>query len=105
MNTDTPNPQPQASKLHTRYDTALLGATVSTQEADRFVYSLKALIGLVMLERKCQPPEARQIILAEMIKPSGASIVYVNDELLDGPAEKPKSVIYQPKKVGKRRWQ
>ena len=71
-------PQPQAAKLPNTYDAALLGATVSTVTSDQFAYSLKTLLGLVMLERQCQAPEARQIILAEMIKPYSGMVTFVN---------------------------
>ena len=96
---------PEASKLPQQWDAALLGATVSTVTADQFVYSLKTLAGLVMLERHCQAPEARQIVLAEMIKPFGAEITFVDDTLLDDPVvvdDSPKIII--PKKLGNRRW-
>ena len=98
-------PQPQAAKLPNTYDAALLGATVSTVTSDQFAYSLKTLLGLVMLERQCQAPEARQIILAEMIKPYSGMVTFVNDELLEEPVvvdDSPKIIV--PKKLGNRRW-
>jgi hypothetical protein len=95
----------EASKLPQQYDAALLGATVSTVTTDTFCYSLKTLVGLVMLERHCQAPEARQIVLAEMIKPFSGEITFVDDTLLEEPPvvdESPK--IYKPTQVGSRRW-
>jgi len=93
----------QASKLPENYDKALLGATVNIHGDDQFAYSLRGLIQLVMIERGVQPPEARQIILAEFIRPFGASITFVNDELVQ-PVEEEKSKIIIPKKVGPKRW-
>lgn len=94
---------PEALKLPENYDTALLGATVSIHGADKFAYSLRALIEIVMLERGVQPPEARQIILAEFIKPYADEIAWINDELV-APVEVEESKIIIPKKVGKGRW-
>jgi len=96
-------PEPQASKLPEAFDTALLGATVSTVEPDRFVYSLRTLTQLVMHERQCHPPEARQIVFAEFIKPYGAEVCFVDDTLVQ-PIEEEKSKIYKPTRVGTRRW-
>lgn len=106
MNTEDPTPdpeQPQASKLPSQWDAALLGATVSTVHEDQFVYSLRKLIMLVMNARKVQAPEARQVIYHEMIKPFSREVVFVNDELLE-PIEEEKSRIVVPRNLGGRRW-
>lgn len=94
-------PQPEAAKLPSSYDTCLLGVTVSIHGQDRFVYSLKKLIGFTMLEHQCQAPEARQIILASFIKPLAREHgpdgpVFVNDEIMLGEVEEEKSVIITP---------
>lgn len=94
---------PQASKLPDEYNTAMLGATVSLFGEDQFAYSLRTLIRLVMRERECQPPEAREIILAEFIKPNADTICWINDELIE-PIEEDKPKIVIPKKIGHRRW-
>lgn len=95
---------PEASKLPTDYDTALLGATVSSTEHQRFAYSLKAITGLVMLDRQCHEPEARQIIFHEMIQPFSGEITFVDDTLLESQPVEEKSKIIKPIKVNGRRW-
>ena len=96
----------EASKLPIILDAALIGATVSSTADPQFAYSLKALTGLVMMDRQCQEPEARQIIFRELIQPFGAEVCFIDDTLLQDPVvvdDSPK--IYVPKKIGKRRWQ
>lgn len=97
------NDQPQASKLPETYDTALIGATISTVEPDRFTYSLRTLTQLVMHERQCHPPEARQIVFHEFIQSYGAEICFVDDTLVT-PVEDTTPKIVIPKKTGNRRW-
>jgi len=94
-------PEPQVIKLPPCYDTCLLGATVSLHGTDRFVYSLTKLVQFKMLEHQCQAPEARQIVLAEIIKPidrehGPLAPVWVNDELVLGSIEEkdtPKIIV------------
>ncbi len=94
----------EASKLPPILDAALLGATVSSTAAAQFAYSLKALTGLVMLDRQCQEPEARQIIFHELIQPFSSEITFVDDTLLEDPVVVEKSKIIKPIKVNGRRW-
>ena len=99
------NTKDVASKLPAEYDTALLGATVSRHAAAQFAYSLKALTKLVIKERECLKPEARQIIYQELIVPFGSEIAFIDDTLLVVEEPAPVSKIIIPTQIGKRRWQ
>ena len=94
----------EASKLPPILDAALIGATVSSTTAAQFAYSLKALTGLVMLDRQCQDPEARQIIFHELIQPFSGEITFVDDTLLEPQPVEEKSKIIIPKKIGPRKY-
>lgn len=98
----------QAAKLSSEWDGALLGASVSIHGADRFVYSLRKLIRIIMMQRQCKASEAREIVAAELVIPilrehGPAGPVFCNDELVDpiSDEERPCSIITPPGFNGK----
>lgn len=102
MNDQSPPPaeEPQARRLHPDYDVCLLGATVDLHNPDRFVYSLKKLIRFRMRETK-QPAETCRDEIATMVigiqrEHGPLAPVFVNDELVLGPAEDKKPGIILP---------
>lgn len=89
MNDEDLQPAPEAVKLVPAYDSCLCGATVSLNEQDRFVYSLRKLIRFTMIEHGCKATEARSIIVRDFITPLARehgplSPVFLNDEIIDG---------------------
>lgn len=95
--------QPQAYKLPAEWDGGLIGATVSIHGADRFAYSLRKLIRIVMMQRQCKASEAREIVAAELVVPilrehgPEWSPTFINDEIVEGEiTDDEKPVIITP---------
>ena len=80
-------PTPQAVKLDDAYDVALLGASMSIHETDRFAYSISKLIRFERTRLKVSTAVAREILaknLCDVQREHGVlAPVFINDELLD----------------------
>ena len=110
-NLPDPEPESQAIKLDEQYDVALLGASMSIHEGDRFAYSVSKLLRYERTRLKVTTAEAREAladIITTIQREAGPlAPVFINDELVLGPIEDGDEIttpkIVQPGDPGFRR--
>ena len=80
-------PTPEAIKLDDAYDVALLGASMSIHETDRFAYSVSKLLRYERARLKVPTAQAREaladIITAIQREAGLRAPIFINDELLE----------------------
>ena len=100
-NLPDPEPESQAIKLDEQYDVALLGASMSIHEGDRFAYSVSKLLRYERTRLKVTTAEAREAladIITTIQREAGVlAPVFLNDELVLGDVEDEDAIkIVQP---------
>ena len=101
-------PTPEAIKLDDAYDVALLGASMSIHETDRFAYSVSKLLRYERARLNVPTAQAREaladIITAIQREAGPLAPIFINDELVLGLVEDEDAIkIITPGSAGFRR--